>query len=355
MYKEYPQTMRWRLPPGPTWGSHGEMRYALTLLMAMAVGFLPGGCVRESSEKDRLSELVEQSVDKVEVPEDLVRKHSKTRTTSPDVRPMVRRSHYGSKRPKPRIAFIKPHFIKGPLLFSYDFESSSLDDWDMSWLFLKSSAKVVPKPVRCGKRALWIRLRRADPMRSKGKRSELAVPYVFSLAKDYWVGFSVFLPEDWKEDFQGDVVTQFFATEDRHLGERPRSPALALRIKKGSWVITNRYDPSPVTVSNSAPQRIVWQGRFRRRTWTDWAFHLRFSFKEDGLIEVYKNKKLLTSARGPNTYNDEVGPIMKMGVYKAPWNDPSTPSATSIRVIYFDEVRIGTFEADLAKVSPGCR
>lgn len=241
---------------------------------------------------------------------------------------------------------------QGPLIFVYDFESGTLEGWDLSWLHLKSSARVVSRPARSGRRALEITLRRTDPMRSKGKRSELAVPYIFQIGKSYWYGFSVFLPGDWKEDFEPEVVVQWFATRDRHLGERPRSPSLALRVKKADWIITNRWDPSPLTVGNTAPKEKLYKGPYRKGVWTDWVFHVRWSFKPDGLVQVYRNGTKVVEKRGPNTYNDVKGPIMKIGVYKSPWNDPKAPSAVSSRLLFFDEIRIGTERAGYRAVAP---
>jgi hypothetical protein len=247
------------------------------------------------------------------------------------------------KQPEPR---------RKPLLFVGDFEQGTLKGWDLSWLHLKTSARVVASPVRHGQHAVEISLRRSDPMASKGKRSELKVPYTWHLGRSYWYGFSVFLPNQWKEDFKSEVVVQWFATRDRHLGERPRSPSLALRIKKTYWIITNRFDPNPLTLGNTAPKVKIFKGPYRKGVWTDWVFHVRWSFESGGLVEVFKNGRKVAERRGPNTYNDVRGPIMKIGIYKSPWNDPKALSAVSSRLLYFDEIRIGTEKAGRNGVSP---
>jgi Polysaccharide lyase len=238
------------------------------------------------------------------------------------------------------------------IVFFDDFESKTLKKWNFKWLKLKSSAKIVNSPVRFGKFALEVSLRRDDPMFSKGKRSELAIPGYFHMGKEYWYGLSVYIPVAWKEDFKSEVLTQWFATRDKHLGEKPRSPSLALRIKKDYWIITNRYDPKPLSIKNSAPKRKLWKGKFKRGIYTDWVFHVKWSFKDDGFINIYKNRVLIRSFKGPNTYNDIVGPIMKIGIYKAPWNNPEAPSNVSKRLIYFDEIKIADKNGNLNLVSP---
>jgi hypothetical protein len=50
--------------------------------------------------------------------------------------------------------------------------------------------------------------------------------------------------------------------------------------------------------------------------------------------------------RGPNSYNDEVVPYFKVGLYKRKWN------MVSKRVLYADEVRIGNGNATYSDVAP---
>ncbi len=238
------------------------------------------------------------------------------------------------------------------LLFYDGFESGSLSRWSFRWLRRRASARIVARPVRHGKAALEISLRRGDPMFSKGKRSELQVPGHFQIGKAYWYGFSVYLPPDWKEDFKAEVVAQWFATRDEHLGERPRSPSLALRIKDRRWIVTYRYDRKRLSVGNGAPKGKVLTVRYRRGVWTDWVFFVRWSWGDDGLTRVWKDGELLASRAGPNTYNDAVGPILKIGIYKAPWNRPEARSAVSSRTLYFDEVRVARGAGGYEVVAP---
>ena len=246
----------------------------------------------------------------------------------------------------------KPTSGAARLVFADGFESGRLDRWIFRWLRRRESARIVSAPVRSGKRALEISLRRSDPMFSKGKRSELQVPGHYDLGRAYWYGFSVYLPRGWKEDFRAEVVAQWFATRDKDLGERPRSPSLALRIKKRHWVVTYRYDRKRLSVGNTAPKGKVHKSRYRRGAWTDWVFGVRWSAADDGLTRVWKNGRLVATRKGPNTYNDAVGPILKIGVYKAPWNKPEARSAVTRRLLYFDEIRVGTAAAGYAGVAP---
>lgn len=242
--------------------------------------------------------------------------------------------------------------------FVADFEAGKTEGFDHSWLANRWAAKIVGDKARAGKRALEISLRRSDPMQSKGKRAELLIPYTYRHGQSYWYGFSVYLPAGWQEDYRGDVVAQFFANEDKHLGEKGRSPALALRIKKQFWYVTNRWDGRAVTPKNSAPKAKLYKARFQRGRWTDWVFHVRWAWKkalpaaDEGLIEVFRDGKKVAEKRGPNTYNDRRGPSLKLGIYKAPWNDPSAESAVQERRLFFDEIRVGSEAAGYSGVAP---
>jgi Polysaccharide lyase len=252
-------------------------------------------------------------------------------------------------RIKPRLAYQKNH-----QLFSFHggFESNNLTGFDFSWLKVKKAISIVNKPVRKGSGALLVTLARNQAMYSKGKRSELAVPYTFEIGKSYWFGISIYIPLNWKEDFKGEVLTQWFATRDKHLGEKGRSPSLAIRIKKNKWHITNRWDQKPLTIKNSGNKKTLYSTPFKGGIWTDWAIFVKWSWKKDGIVRIYLNKKLVAEKSGPNTYNDQKGPIMKFGIYKAPWNKPSTPSAVKHRMVYFDEIHIKMGNSNLNSVSP---
>ena len=81
-------------------------------------------------------------------------------------------------------------------------------------------------------------------------------------------------------------------------------------------------------------------------------FHVKWSHKSDGLLEVWKDGKLVVRKTGPNTYNDKRGPFLKMGIYKPQWKSKPELSKVTKRVIYFDEVRVGDASASYEDVVP---
>ncbi len=237
------------------------------------------------------------------------------------------------------------------LLFASGFERG-LEHFDMGWLRVKSAVSITKRFHRAGAHGLHVTLSRNQLMYSKGKRSELALPVGFEQGSAYWYGISILLPKRWKEDTKGEVLVQWFARRDKELGEKGRSPALAIRTKGKKWYVTQRWDHRPLTPHNSGKKGTLFSSPFQRGVWTDWAFFVRWSHQEDGEVRVYMNQKLVAQRRGPSTYNDRRGPIMKFGIYKPPWNTPQTPSAVSFREAYFDEVYAARGEAGLWGVSP---
>jgi len=235
-----------------------------------------------------------------------------------------------------------------------DFESGDLSQWPGRKLPRPDSARVVTTPVRAGRYAAEFVLRRSDSVVSDGKRAELVVDGIGEVGGEYWYGFSTMIPGDWRPDTKaGEVVAQWKGRPDSDLGESSdRSPSLALRVKGEKWRITVQTDPSPVTRDNGAPRRTVWQGKFTRDAWDDWVFHVRWSCRRDGLLQIWKNGKRIASWRGPNAYNDKGKMYLKIGIYKPGWNDPAAPSDVDTRRIFHDEVRIGGAKADYAAVSP---
>lgn len=189
-------------------------------------------------------------------------------------------------------------------------------------------------------------LHRDDPLVSDGKRAELHIKKLGEIGdgRDYWYGFRTYLPADWENDHQYEVVAQWKGRRDdeAEAAEDSKSPALALRVRGKQWYITNRWDPRLITPKNSAPRATLWRNDLDIGVWTTWIVHARWSYKEDGVLEIWKDGKKVVEKRGPNTYNDGQGMYFKIGIYKPPWSDEVWfPSKVRKRVVYHDDVWIG--------------
>jgi hypothetical protein len=179
-------------------------------------------------------------------------------------------------------------------------------------------------------------LRKTDGDVGGSKRSEtIRAVKEESVAKvERWYGASYFLPGDYVYDYAPELVTQWHTAVGRY-------PALGIWTEKGKWRI--------VVLGTQA----AFIGNYETNKWTDFVYHVKWSTGSDGLIEIWKNGVKVFTKAGANLGADvTTGAYMRTGIYKSPWKSGST-SYTTTRVMYVDDVRIGTASATYADVAPG--
>lgn len=121
--------------------------------------------------------------------------------------------------------------------------------------------------------------------------------------------------------------------------------------------MVNRWDAKPNTFESGQREyggtKNYDFGPYGTGVWTDWVFHVKWSYQSDGLLEVWRDGRKVVTQKGPNTFNDKGGPYFKMGMYKG-WQDPERPGdAVTRRVLYHDEYRMGSITATYDDVAPG--
>ena len=151
---------------------------------------------------------------------------------------------------------------------------------------------------------------------------------------DRWYSFSTYIEEVPIHTGEGGintVIAQWHSSEDPYFAdERGRGPPLALRIKDGQWKITDGFDTNLISIDKRIGKEILWYGPVNQGEWVDWIFRIKWSHREDGLTEVWKNGELLARREGPNTYKDLRGVYLKLGIYHPPSNTK----------MYLDEVSV---------------
>lgn len=242
---------------------------------------------------------------------------------------------------------------KSAIIFVGNFESG-FSEWGKE-LCCTHSATIVTSPVRAGNQAIKFTLNKSDPDVASSKRAELKRGTVPANSEE-WYGFSLFLPLNYIADPSFEIVAQWHEYPDKNLGETWRTPPLSLMTYKGNFQLHRRWDPNPVTrdkPGSGGGIESVPIGPYKTGVWTDFVFHIKWSYKSDGLLEVWQNGNLVVRKAGPNTYNDQRGPYFKMGVYKPEWKSAPSKSNNTQRVIYFDEVRVGDASTSYQNVAPG--
>lgn len=245
------------------------------------------------------------------------------------------------------VIWLLPPAAEADLHFVGDFESGDASGWGEE-LCCSHSMEVVTSPVRAGNHAARFEIRQGDPTEAGGHRAELRLDNA-QTGGEYWYGFSVYLPADWNytggdDPYDWLILAQWHGQPDS--GEDWRSPPLDLRINQDTWLVKCRHDAAKITTSNPE-STILWEadGTQDAGRWTDWVFHVKWSYAADGFVQVWKNGVQVLDHSGPCAFNDDEGPYFKMGMYLSPDQDRS-------RTVFHDEVRVGGAGSSLQEVSP---
>jgi hypothetical protein len=150
-----------------------------------------------------------------------------------------------------------------------------------------------------------------------------------------------------------EIIAQWHEVPDWDLGEKWRSPPISLGIENNRFYVKILWAAAAVNTNKTIDgEKKAILGNVEKEKWNDWVFHIRFSYREDGILEIWKNKEKVFEYYGPNSYNDENFPYFKIGIYKWGWNGWSGYSPEDERVLFYDEVKIGDRYANVATVSP---
>jgi hypothetical protein len=236
------------------------------------------------------------------------------------------------------------------LTFQDDFERGIplADSDDTHTLFKKVSngtglVELSAAPARENIHSLHVRLAKAG---TSNFRQELRVKSVtdelpIDGSQDYWYGEANYIPSS-SSLLSESVITQWH-THDPKSGH---SPVLGTRIKNGRWLITREstdfesQDVGPVDTDQ----------------WVTWVYHVRWRRDGSGLIQIWKNGRLIVDRSGLQTaYEGEVNqPYLLVGRYTSSWKQPSnSDSDGTMQESFHDALKICTGpECDLSAVEP---
>ncbi|GAB6165931.1 hypothetical protein JCM19992_19310 [Thermostilla marina] len=190
-------------------------------------------------------------------------------------------------------------------------------------------------------------------------RAEISLPSEKGF-NERWYGARLLVPADWVFDSTrgNDIVMQWHAVPGNW---RATYPNLAIAIGNDNWFIRQNYGcaqtkPTRVTHKLDDP---VEPGK-----WVSWVIHAKWSPNADGLLQVWKDGRLVLNLKGPNVYSTigaEYTPYLKTGIYHPEWHvdndakreafDKERPVATD-KVIYVTDIKIGDERARYDDVVP---
>ncbi|MDN3671164.1 polysaccharide lyase [Echinicola jeungdonensis] len=178
-------------------------------------------------------------------------------------------------------------------------------------------------------------LRDDDEMASSGTRSEVLFPDQDH--NERWYSFSLYLPSDgFKKDSNNDIINQW------HQGSGSGSPTTTLRVEDDRFFLK-----SGPTKEERKDYDIA---AVQKDTWNEFVIHIIHSGDSDGLVELWMNGEKMLNINGGNLNKDYDLPRWKIGIYKDDWNYDETTD-TDLRVMYFDNVRMGDENASFEEMS----
>ena len=213
---------------------------------------------------------------------------------------------------------------------------------------------------RLGTGALRTSLHRNDPEVSTSRRTELVRDGIGGVGTERWYGWSVFLPNDYQVDPNSfEILGQFHSQPDFHLGEQWRSPPGSFDISGSNhWEYQLNWDPKPLTIGNDPTagdppggKQKFDMGEISPGVWTDFIVQAKWSYENDGILNIWRDGVQVVSHLGPNTYNDQAAHFFKLGIYKPDWHWAPHKSVVDHRVVYFDELNLETEVASLGSMT----
>jgi hypothetical protein len=206
----------------------------------------------------------------------------------------------------------------------------------------------VSSPVFQGSKVARFELRDSDPEFGGGTRTDFA--FKTASGKDRWYSFAMYFPANtWGRDSHAEILAQWHAFPDAHLGEGWRTPATKLLVHEGRLRFDVGYSSQKVNTGVDAEKKYD-LGAVPHDNWQEFVVHIVHSYGSDGLVEVWQNGKKIVEHKGGNSYNDDRLPYLKLGIYKWGWNGTKTTDVNK-RVLYMDNVRVGNETASFSSMS----
>ncbi len=200
-------------------------------------------------------------------------------------------------------------------------------------------------------------------------RSEVTSPSNARLAeknwngKEFWIGFSVYFPSSeyaFRNSGGGvpwdrDMIYQWHANLDSLTAQEFCGDCYPL-------IIATMPEPG---LGRKQSGNLIWRietnygdynlsGVVEHDKWYDWVIHVKWTYDDNGIMEIWKDGVLVHSYYGKNMPHDTLGPYWKIGDYKAWWRDDIHPEDADEprRSVYHDEYRIGDANSSYAEVAP---
>lgn len=250
-----------------------------------------------------------------------------------------------------------------PVIFEDDFASGNLERWNFSENDQYRLATVHPERICVvdapglapGRKAVRLAVQRAP----NSFRSEISLPSEKGF-HERWYGERLLIPEEWvfDPDKANDIVMQWHGIPGNF---RATYPNLEISIGNDRWFIRQSFG-SPQTKPTRTNTKL--DDPVRRGVWVAWTVHAKWSPRDDGLLRIWKDGKLVFERQGANVYGTigvDYTPYLKTGIYHPEWHldderkrlafEGQQPVAKK-KIIYVTDVKIGSERARFEDIAP---
>jgi hypothetical protein len=249
-----------------------------------------------------------------------------------------------------------------PIIFRDDFASGQFGRWNFSeddrYRLQRETPermRIVDAPGLSGRKAV----RFFVPRSPNSFRAEISLPHERGW-QERWYGGRVLVPGDWIVDTNRgeDIVMQWHAIPGNW---RATFPNLSIAVNGSNWALRQSFGCAQ---TNPTRPSVVLDAPVRPGAWVSWVVHAKWAPDTNGLLQVWRDGRLVLERGGPNVYSTigvEYTPYLKTGIYRPEWN-PDSPekrarfdavvTAATGKVVYVADVKIGDARARYEDVAP---
>ncbi|WP_264448417.1 polysaccharide lyase [Bacillus cereus] len=176
-------------------------------------------------------------------------------------------------------------------------------------------------------------------------RSEIAQPHEEGF-HERWYTARIYIPQDWVFDTNSgiDIVMQWHAVLGNERVDKD-FPELAIAVEGNRWSIQRAFGPA----ANIKRDSKTLDEPVQKGVWSSWVIHAEWSSRNNGLLQIWKDGKVVWKVQGPNAYATRARtPYLKTGIYHPHWNPKYfelEAGPVKERKIFIADVKIGNERA----------
>ena len=265
---------------------------------------------------------------------------------------------------KPRAIRAKQAFdLSKPIIFKDDFSDGSLERWNYSEDANYRLPATTPERIKimdapglpAGRKAVRFFVERAPD----SFRAEVSLPHEDGFQERWYAG-RILVPKEWvieRHSKGNDIVMQWHAIPGKG---KATFPNLEISIGADAWFVRRSFG----TALESPTRQSEKVASMQPGAWVSWVVHAKWSPREDGLVKIWKDGKVIYEKTGPNVYGDigvEYTPYLKTGIYHPEWHlnkeakrvvfETDKPDAKS-KTIYGTDYKIGDARSSYQDIAP---